>query len=524
MQKYSSKIKSFSLPEPPEIGKAAQTHRNLRGAQTMRKAFDPQGRLDCPAVDQVKLNFDCRSEIIPILRALQHIYSEPRLLKDILRLVAADVNRESDPQRGREGMDYWVILVLAAVRLGCNVDYDLLQNLAENHRQLRQIMGIGAWQDEEESFNWRRIRDNICLLKPETIEKINHLIVGAGHALTPEAVETVRADSFVAETNIHYPTESSLIRDGLRKVLSLAAQLAVLHGLVGWRQHKHLWKKVKRLARNIERIAARKKPGYQKELKPLYRELLAMAKSILDRAEELQNTAVTEDAADLEPWMQEAQLALFIERTRQVCDTANRRVLLDEAVPNEEKLFSVFEAHTQLYKRGKAGEPIQLGRLVLVYEDGAGFVTHYSVMPRDAQDRDVVVKETRKLQKRLKGRIGQASFDRGFHSPENQESLAKIIDEPCLPKPGVRQAAEQDKEASVAFHKARQRHSGIESAIGALQSGNGLTRCRDRSELGFIRYIGLGILGRNLHVLGKLLITSEAPESEAAYSKRKPAA
>lgn len=490
----------------------------------MRKAFDPQGRLDCPAVDQVKLNFDCRSEIIPILRALQHIYSEPRRLKDILRLVAADVNRESDPQRGREGMDYWVILVLAAVRLGCNFDYDLLQDLAENHRQLRQIMGIGQWQDEEVSFNWRRIHDNVCLLKPETIEKINHLIVKAGHTLMPEAVETVRADSFVAETNIHYPTESSLIRDGLRKVLSLASQLAVLHGLVGWRQHKHLWKKVKRLARNIERIAARKKPGYQKELKPLYRELLAMAKSILDRAEELQNTAVTEDAANLEPWMREAQLALFIQRTRQVCSTAYRRVLLDEAVPNEEKLFSVFEAHTQLYKRGKAGEPVQFGRLVLVYEDGAGFVTHYSVMPREAQDRDVVVDETRRVQKRLKGRIKRASFDRGFHAPKNQEALTKIIDEPCLPKPGARQAAQQDEKASVAFHKARQRHPGIESAIGALQSGNGLARCRDRSELGFIRYVGLGILGRNLHALGKLLIAREAPKSEAAYSKRKAAA
>jgi hypothetical protein len=420
-------------------------------------------------------------------------------------------------------MDYWVILVLAAVRMGCNFDYDLLQNLAENHRQLRQIMGIGQWQDEK-SFDWRRIRANVCLLKPETIEKINHLIVEAGHTLIPEAVETVRADSFVAETNIHYPTESSLIRDGLRKVLSLAAQLAALYGLVGWRQHKHLWKKVKRLARNIERIAARKKPGYQEELKPLYHELLATAKSILDRAEELQKTVVTEDAAEPEPWTLEAQLAVFIERTRQVCSTAHRRVLLDETVPNEEKLFSVFEAHTQLYKRGKAGDPIQFGRLVLVYEDGAGFVTHYSVMPRDAQDRDVIVDETRSVQKRLKGRIKRASFDRGFHTPENQDALAKIIDEPCLPKPGARQAAQQDEEASVAFRKARKRHPGIESAIGALQSGNGLARCRDRSELGFIRYIGLGILGRNLHVFGKLLIAREAPDSEAAYSKRKPAA
>ena len=489
----------------------------------MRKAFDPQRRLDCPAVEQVKLNFNCRSEIIPTLRTLQYIYSQPPLLKTILRLVASDVNQESNPRWGREGMDYWVILVLAAVRLGCKFDYDQLQDLAENHRQLRQIMGIGQWQDEK-SFDWRRIHANVCLLKPETIAKINHLIVEAGHTLIPEAVETVRADSFVAETNIHYPTESSLIRDGLRKVLSLAAQLAALYGLVGWRQHKHLWKKVKRLARNIERIAARKKPGYQEELKPLYHELLATAKSILDRAEELQKTAVTEGAAEPEPWTLEAQLAVFIERTRQVCSTAHRRVLLDETVPNEEKLFSVFEAHTQLYKRGKAGDPIQFGRLVLVYEDGAGFVTHYSVMPRDAQDRDVIVEETRTVQKRLKGRIKRASFDRGFHTPENQDSLAKIIDEPCLPKPGARQAAQQDEEASIAFRKARKRHPGIESAIGALQSGNGLARCRDRSELGFIRYIGLGILGRNLHVLGKLLIAREAPDSEAAYSKRKPAA
>ncbi|MCK6407565.1 MAG: ISNCY family transposase [Rhodocyclaceae bacterium] len=490
----------------------------------MRKAFDPQRRLDCPAVNQIKLNFNCRAEIIPVLRALQYLYGQPKLLKSILALVAEDINKKSDPERGREGLDYWVILVLAAVRLGCDYDYDQLQDLAENHRQLRQIMGIGEWQEEEESFNWRRIRDNICLLDPETIEKINHVIIGAGHELAPEAVKTVRADSFVAGTNIHYPTESSLIRDGLRKVLSLAAELAVLHGLTGWRQHKHLWKKIKRLVRNIERIAARKKPGYQEELKSPYRELLTTAESILNRTDELHNAVGNAGAATAEPAALGNQLAVFVERTRQVCGTAYRRVFLDEKVPNNEKLFSIFETHTQLYKRGKASQPIQFGRLVLVYEDGVGFVTHHHVLPREANDPDVVVEETRRLQERMNGRIERASFDRGFHSPENQKALAEIIDCPCLPKPGARQAAEQDKEASVAFHAARQRHPGIESAIGALQSGNGLARCRDRSERGFLRYIALGILGRNLHVLGKLLIARESPDSKAAYSKRKPAA
>lgn len=490
----------------------------------MRKSLDPQRRLDCPAVDQVTLNFNCRSEIVPILRALQHIYSQPQRLKAILRLIAADVNKHSDPERGREGFDYWVILVLAAVRLGCDFDYDQLQDLAENHRQLRQIMGIGEWQEEELSFNWRRIRDNVCLLDPKTIEKINHVIVDVGHALVPEAVETVRADAFVAGTNIHYPTESSLIRDGLRKVLALAAELAELHGLTGWRQHKHLWKKIKRLVRRIERIAARKKAGYEKELKPLYRKLLAIAKKILDRAEELRKATEKVERADAEPDAVKAQLTVFLERTRQVCSTAYRRMLQDEKVPNEEKLFSIFEPHTQLYKRGKAKQPVQFGRLVLLYEDGAGFVPHYCVLPRESHERDEVVKETRRVQKRLKGRIKGASFDRGCHTPENQEALANILEQPCLPKPGPKQAAQQDAEASVAFHQARQRHPGIESAIGALQSGNGLARCRDRTERGFIRYIGLGILGRNLHVLGKLLIARESPDSQAAYSQRKPAA
>ena len=102
--------------------------------------------------------------------------------------------------------------------------------------------------------------------------------------------------------------------------------------------------------------------------------------------------------------------------------------------------------------------------------------------------------------------------------------MAKIVGAPCLPKPGAKQAEEQEQAASVEFRRARQSHPGVESAIGALQSGNGLERCRDRSEQGLERYVGLGILGRNLHTLGKLLIAREAVTCVAAASKRKLAA
>lgn len=489
----------------------------------MRKAFDSQRRFDCRPVFDVQLNLDCRDEIVPILKALQHIYSQPKLRDRILRAIARDVSGTSNPKRGRQGMDYWEILVLAAVRLGCNLDYDKLQDLAEQHRALRQMMGIGDW-DQQTTFDWRRIRDNVTLIRPETIQQINQLIVAEGHQLVPQAAETVRADSFVVETNIHYPTESTLIRDGLRKVLGLCATLAALVGVGGWRQHKHLYKKARTLARQIDRIAARKGADYQQRLKRPYRELLNLAETIAGRAEKLRKKVPRRTAADAEILALDAELQVFLARTLHVCGTARRRVLQGENVPNQDKLFSIFEPHTQLYQRGKAGQPIQFGRQVLIFEDGAGFVSQAYLLPRDAGDRDVVVQQTRILQQRLEGRIRQASFDRGFHSPENQRQLAEIIAHPCLPMPGTHQAQQQAREATVEFRPARQRHPGIESAIGALQAGNGLVRCRDRTEPGFARYIQLAMLGRNLHVLGKILIAGEEASCQAARSRRKKAA
>lgn len=488
----------------------------------MRKAFDCQGRFDRQGILNLQLNLNCRDEIIPILRALQHIYSRPDVRKPILQAIEDDVNRVRSRKRGRKGMDYWQILVLAAVRLGCDLDYDKLQDLAEQHRALRQVMGIGDWE-EEIVFTWQRMQDNLTKIQPETIKRINQMVVKAGHELVPDAIETVRADSFVVDTNIHYPTESSLIRDGVRKTITIAVRLDALVQLGGWRQHEHLYHKTRRLARKIESIASRKGAGYQEKLKPLYRELLAMAGTLTERAETLRNAAEEAHAADPGVMGLAADLAKYIERTRHVCSTARRRVLEGETVPNNEKLFSIFETHTQLYKRGKAGEPIQFGRLFLVYEDSAGFITHTHLLPRDAEDRDVIVEQTRQLQKRAKGRIRRASFDRGFHSPENQQKLTKIIETPCLPKTGSHQSVEQSEQASLEFRRARQSHPGVESAIGALQSGNGLARCRDRTEEGFHRYLQLGILGRNLHVLGKLLIAHDKPDCQAAYTRRKAA-
>jgi hypothetical protein len=487
----------------------------------MRQHYDNQRRFACTPVGELMLNYDCRDEVVPVLAGLQYVYTCGELRREIVKLVAEDINEDSRRDVGRPGLDDWQIVVLAAVRLGCNYDYDKLQDQAENHRALRTLLGVGEW-DEGPSFRARRIRDTLCQLKPTTLEAINHAIVSHGQQLHGTALESVRADSFVVETDIHYPTESSLIGDGMRKIIPLCIDLAGAIGEPGWRQGKHLQRRIKQDVRTIAKISASKSPQVKQGLVSAYGRLLDRAATILDRAKSLQKQAET-NGVSLESLTLAKQLKHWVELTEQVCDTAHRRVILEEEVPNSEKLFSLFETHTQLYRRGKAGTPNQFGRQVLVFEDGAGFISHYHLMDRELADADVIVDQTRVAQTKHQGMIQTASFDRGFYSPENEQQLAAIVNEACVPPRHPKQYAERLKTATVEYHNLRQRHPGIESAIGALQSGNGLKRCRDHSEIGFDRYLGLAILGRNIHVLGKLLIARRNEQSAAALSKRQAA-
>jgi hypothetical protein len=486
----------------------------------MRKSYSKQLRLDSVPVEKVSLNLESRDRIVPVLRALQFVYSDRKLTDQILALVAADINPDSRTDTGRKGMDYWHICVLAAVRMGCNYTYDQLHDLAENHRKLRAIMGLGDCDETE--FKFRTIRNNVCLLKPETVARINQAIVGLGHTIEPEAIDKVRADSFVMETNIHYPTESSLLLDGLRKIISLSVELAQLHGLSGWRQHTHLLKKAKRLDRNINRIASRKGPRYKERMKPLYRELLQETAIVTQRARQLCEL-IGEPQPQANDLFGPNSLQAFIVRTERVAATAQRRVINEETVPNGDKLFSIFEPHTQLFKRGKASQPVQFGRQVLVFEDAAGFIVRGVLMNRDEGDKDVAVRETKSLQNDFNNGVLRLSLDRGFHSPENQTELSRLVDHLCLPKPGAKQSVVQLAEADDEFLAAQESHPGVESAIGALQRGNGLKRCRDRSEVGCDRYLQLAILGRNLQTLGRLLIAKEDANAAAGKSQRKAA-
>jgi transposase, IS5 family len=284
---------------------------------------------------------------------------------------------------------------------------------------------------------------------------------------------------------------------------------------------------VRQVVRAIGRASRAKGQGTNR-VKPGYQNLLDLARDLLGRARQLlQALSFSVDKAGivLDPVNNvptpEALLLHYVILTNKVCDNARRRVLQGETLANDEKIFSIFEPHTELIKRGKQPNPIQFGHNVLVVEDAVGFVVDYGVVGNGVLDQDLVVPVMKGLQKRFGGKIKSASFDRAFHTPENQQELAKIVRTPCIASKGQEKGRQQQKEGTVGFRKARQNHPGVESVIGALQAGNGLERCRDRSKQGYERYVALGILGRNLQTLGKLLLAQDEADCQAAKSKRK---
>ena len=469
----------------------------------MRQALDPKLSLGQTPIDQIHLNGRSRFEFIQILAGLQHLQADAPLRDQILGAVASDVLGSRSGRRGRGGMSFWQILVLAVIRQGCNYDYAALEHAANHDDLIRQFLQLGVLAGPR--FAEKTIHENVSRLKPKTLERIVYLVAQQGHQLLPEAVEQVRGDSFVVQTNIHYPTDSNLLVDGIRKLTILSRRLANEAGLRGWRQSKHIHKKAKQLDRKIGRLARGRRKDREVQLQDAYSQLIDLARKITDRSLELY---VATAGQTLDPLVagQRKEILDFTVKTDYVASLAERRVLKGESIGHDQKIFSLFETHTELINRGKRPCPIEFGHRVLVVEDKAGFIVHIEVMKTGLQDVDVLASTIKAVQQRLNQKVKQASFDRGFWSPHNDRVLHESVELACLPRKGAPKAEEQ----TSPFIQARHHHAGIESKIGALQSGNGQSRCRDQGDVGYARYIMLGALARNLQTLGRLLLADSS--------------
>ena len=459
------------------------------------------GQIDIP---DIPIDLQSRDEIPQLLLGLQAIYRDQKVRKNIFSILSDIIPVGVDTKNGRPGMDLWKILVLGTLRLNSNLDYDKTHEMANNHNILREFMGHTIY-DFDQRYSLQTIKDNISLLTPEILDLINQAVVAKGHKMfvgTDETGLRGRCDSFVVETDVHYPTDINLLWDAIRKVITLLNQECARLGITEWRQGEHLLKKIKKMFNWVRRLKhsnsrdKRKKAKKAQQIAQAHQDYIELADSYVKRAKASLNILSELGLGNI--W-RIIVIEGFISHAERQIDQIYRRAVKGETIPHDEKVFSLFEEHTEWISKGKAGVAQELGLKVCILEDQFGFILHHQVMENRTDDQ-VAVAIVAEAKKKF-AILNSCSFDKGFHSPSNQEALCGLLDQVVLPRKGKLSSAAKAIEHSEEFIQARRRHSSVESAINALEN-HALDRCPDHGLTGFKRYVALSVLARNVQILG----------------------
>ena len=473
----------------------------------MRKVKEMQMKLGEVNIADIEFDLRSRDEIPQLLMGLQYIWCTAAVRERVFEILEKIVPADTRADTGRPGMELWKILVLGTLRLNCNWDYDKVQEMANQHSTLRQMMGH-AFMNQDYQYPIQTIKDNVRLLTPEVLDEINQVVVKAGHSLVKKNCEAglnARCDSFVVETDVHFPTDINLLLDAMRKVIVLTARLCLASGVEGWRQSKHNLKNIKKLYRRAQKLKRSnskdeaKKAKQQEVLKEAYQTYIDMAQEFIERAQ----ASLSELRRKGCPAMiKMLHIEGYIKHARRQIEQVRRRVLEGEVIPHNEKVFAIFEEHTEWLSKGKAGVPQELGLKVCIVEDQYQFILHYRVMEQETDDQ-IAVLITQETQQRF-SELNGCSYDKGFHSATNREELEQLLDKVVLPRKGKLSAQDKEREHNPEFVHARYKHSAVESAINAVEN-HGLDRCLDQGLEGFKRYVGLAVVARNLQTLGRII-------------------
>jgi IS5 family transposase len=484
----------------------------------MRHTFQSQPDLQITPIEKIRLPLKSRDELPPILAGLQWVWTHPTLKAEIFALLEAKV-LAGKQATGRTGMDLWQILVLGVVRLGLDADWDRLEDLANHHLLVRPMLGVPAtpWGEDAKVFGHQTLRDHVALLDDELRQQINARIAAAGREVfakkggAPVAALEVKVDTYVLETDVHFPTDLKLLWDAGRQCVDLVVQYRAQfgYGLPGWRKAK-AWR---RQLKNSERIASpivhRGGPNKEARVQRAVRDYLAVGRALAANV----NVSLLElcDPSVAAPHWE--ALEYFHRMLAKHLDLVARRLLHQETIPAHEKVFSLFEPHPEWIQKGKQRPNVELGHRLLIATDQHQLIQDYAVPAGEAD-----VDQRGPVADRLLGRYGAGSlaslsFDKGFTRAEDREWLSLYVPTGVMPKRGKKKAAETERESGKKFVALRQQHSAVESEINRLEH-HGLNRCLDVGIKGYLRYVGYGVMSYNLHRVGRELLARARTRAE----------
>lgn len=344
-------------------------------------------------------------------------------------------------------------------------------------------------------------------LRPATLHAFNKRVTELAKQLKVTRGRKLRTDGSVVETNIHYPTDSSLLADGVRVLSRSLKRAQAMVGAVS-EQSKQLFRNrsrsAKQQAHRIANAARQSSANAKAELNAAYTHLVRVTCSTVQQAQTvltMLKSRATQSAQRL--------VAIFetnLPRVEQVLDQAVRRIFQEEVVPANQKIVSLFEPHSDIIRRNKSGKETEFGHKVWFDEVDGGVVTRWQVLkgnPDEAQQWQPAIDHHIE---RFAHPPWQASADRGLYSPQNETyASAKGVKRVILPSTGRQDDARRHYEQQAWFKRGRRFHAGIEGRISVLKNKHQLDRCLDHGEVGFDKWVGWGVIANNLTRIGASL-------------------
>ena len=438
----------------------------------------------------------------PLLEAISGFLDDQR---DVIECVRRDLLRGlKQPDRGRHGLTATQVLrSLVLMRLK-NWDYRELRERIADGLTLRQFTDFYcAPVPKHDAFQRGFIR-----LTPQTLKAVNDLVVRAAVELGLEDGAKLRVDTTVVQTDIHHPTDNTLLWDVVRVVTRLVRRLAKALELRRINGFCDRTRAARRRMYEIQRMTTKQRHEQQtrtyRVLIDIAAEVVGNARARLTRTRTMRGKDVFADMAIEEL---RRQIEHFCHLGDRVIDQARRRVLFGEQLATDEKIYSIFEPHTDLIKRGKVRTPVEFGHKVFLAESAEGLITQYEVLKGNPPD-EVHVASSLQRHRQAFGRAPQLyGSDRGFFSEQNLASCKRAgVKVVCIPQRGGKRTARREAyEKSAVFKNGQRFRAGIEGRISVLFRGRGMKRClaegRDRFEL----WVGAAVLANNLMRIAALL-------------------
>jgi len=437
----------------------------------------------------------------PVLKTISDIIDKH---PEVLDLVRSDLTRGlKNPRAGRKGLP--PSQVLRSIILMRYKDYSFreLRDRINNDITFRQFTRF----NEQKVPNHRAFNEAHNRLTSKTMRAINNLIVEGARALGLEDGKKLRGDTTVAETDIHYPTDASLLSDTVRVVTRLVRRLIekVEVPVEGFRDRT---KSARRRMQEIQRMSPKKR---EKQQAKKYKELINTTTSVVESArsalQQTQNALGEGPTGRLAIDGIRDKISHFCALGDKVIDQARRRVFENETVPPKEKIYSIFEPHTDLIIRGKARTPMEFGHKILLCETAIGLVSQYEVLDGNPSDESHVEPILKRHRQTFEHAPETSSFDRGFFSETNVKACKdNRVKLPCIPQRGGKRTPQREAyEKSPEFKEGQRFRAGIEGTISVLFRGRGMKRCLAEGRERFEVFVASAVLTNNLMRIAELL-------------------